>query len=183
MPVLFHLEAPEYRLVQQCKGPTEWAEWYGGEIGVVGNICAQCPKTTFIGHGPGFWREISGGAERKAEVYPSGPVRPGGQVTALMRKYRNLHADLSANSGANALRRDKAHARRFLAEFQDRVLFGRDQFDGSLMEVLSGLNLGEAVLEKVLRGNAEKLVPEKSARIGRPGMQKKNQQPRGQARK
>jgi predicted TIM-barrel fold metal-dependent hydrolase len=159
LPVLFHLEAPEYRLKQECESAIAWPEWYGGDLSVVDNMCRLCPDTNFIGHGPGFWREMSTGAARSDKVYPDGPVKPGGGVPRLMRKHRRLYADLSANSGLNSLARDRAHAKRFLTEFQDRVLFGRDGFDRKLLDFIETLGLSPTILAKLLYRNAEKLVP------------------------
>ncbi|MDI6775359.1 MAG: amidohydrolase family protein [Verrucomicrobiota bacterium] len=159
LPALFHLEAPAFRLRQECRGPQEWPEWYGGDLSVIDNMCRLCPDTVFIGHGPGFWREIGPNAERSAAVYPRGRVKPGGQAPMLMRKHGNLYADLSAASGWNSLARDFTHARRFVSEFQDRLLFGRDGFDGRLIELLEKLDISDAVMAKVLCGNAERLVP------------------------
>jgi predicted TIM-barrel fold metal-dependent hydrolase len=83
--------------------------------------------TTVIGHAPGFWAEIEGGITvEKKFVYPTGPIRKEGAVSRLLRRYPNLYADISANSGYNALSRDPDFAVRFLTEFQDRVLFGTD---------------------------------------------------------
>lgn len=43
-----------------------------------------------------------------------------------MRKYPNLHGDLSAGSGYNAVTRDPEFGYDFLEEFQDRLYFGTD---------------------------------------------------------
>ena len=43
-----------------------------------------------------------------------------------MRRYPNLHGDLSAGSGFNAISRDPEFGYRFLEEFQDRLYFGTD---------------------------------------------------------
>ncbi|MCX7016742.1 MAG: amidohydrolase family protein [Candidatus Sumerlaeota bacterium] len=164
LPVLFHLECPAYlqgRFDGNLKG---WPEWYGGSMSVVETMCRLCPDTTFIGHAPGFWREISGDAASAQENYPSGPVEPGGALIDVLRAHGNLYCDLSGWSGCNALKRDPDHARRFVTEFQDRVLFGRDQFDRRLMDVLESLRLGKRVMDKALRGNAEKLLAEPAAR-------------------
>jgi predicted TIM-barrel fold metal-dependent hydrolase len=158
LPVVFHLEAPECRLRQQCRGPREWPEWYGGDITVVDRMCRLCPQTTFIGHGPGFWREISGGAARNSQVYPDGPVRPGSRLIKLLRKHANLYCDLSAGSGCNALTRDAEHAGNFIRTFQDRILFGRDAFDDRLHKTLQALRLDKPITEKILFRNAEKLL-------------------------
>ena len=166
LPVLFHLEAPEYRLKQECRDVLEWPEWYGGDLSAVDTMCRLCPKTVFIGHGPGFWREISPGAERSAKVYPKGRVKPGGGVPKIMRKQQNLYADLSGTSGWNSQARDREHAKRFITEFQDRILFGRDGFDRRLMDLLEKLDLSDTVLAKVLHGNAERLVRTAPAKAG-----------------
>ena len=47
-------------------------------------------------------------------------------LVELMRKYPNLHADLSAGSGHNAVTRDPEFGYDFLEEFQDRIYFGTD---------------------------------------------------------
>jgi predicted TIM-barrel fold metal-dependent hydrolase len=77
-----------------------------------------------------------------------------------MRKYPRLWADLAGGSGHGALDRDHAFACEFLEEFQDRVVFGRDYFDTPHLELLRSLGLAEGILEKVVGGNALRLVPE-----------------------
>lgn len=84
------------------------------------------PGLTLLGHSAAFWIEIS----RNVDVdnrngYAKGPVTPG-RVIELMREYPNLHGDLSAGSGLNALSRDREFGYRFLEEFQDRLYFGTD---------------------------------------------------------
>jgi len=88
-------------------------------------ILRAYPKTTFIGHGDLFWAHIS------AEVptnrgYPVGPVKPGGLTDRWLSDYPNLYADMSANSGNNALSRDREFSRGFVARHQDKLLFGSD---------------------------------------------------------
>ncbi len=57
--------------------------------------------------------------ERATKVTP-------GRVVELMRQCPNLHGDLSAGSGFNALTRDPEFGYRFIEEFQDRLYFGTD---------------------------------------------------------
>ncbi len=90
-------------------------------------VLRHFPKLVFLGHSQAFWSEIGGGltaAEKGG--YPPGPVKPGGRLPELFRRYPNLYGDLSAGSGLNALRRDPAHAFAFIEEFQDRLLLGLD---------------------------------------------------------
>jgi predicted TIM-barrel fold metal-dependent hydrolase len=90
-------------------------------------VLQKFPALIFIGHSQAFWAEISSEVVREDKwEYPAGSVKPGGAVGRLMRKYANLYADLSANSGFNALSRDPKHAYEFVDEFQDRLLFGLD---------------------------------------------------------
>jgi predicted TIM-barrel fold metal-dependent hydrolase len=83
------------------------------------------PKTHFIGHGPLFWAHIS--ADVPADKgYPSGPVKRGGLTDRWLTEFPNLYADMSANSGRNALMRDEEFARDFLTRQQDKLIFGSD---------------------------------------------------------
>jgi predicted TIM-barrel fold metal-dependent hydrolase len=83
-----------------------------------------CQGTIFIGHGPTFWAEIS--PDENFHGYPKGPVKTGGAVPRLMKKYDNLWADLSAGSGYNALTRDIDFGLGFLEQFSHKLLFGTD---------------------------------------------------------
>jgi predicted TIM-barrel fold metal-dependent hydrolase len=83
------------------------------------------PKTTFIGHGDLFWANISADVPTD-RGYPSGPVKPGGLTDKLLSDYPNLYADMSANSGNNALSRDIGFSRGFVERHQDKLVFGSD---------------------------------------------------------
>ncbi len=83
------------------------------------------PKTRFIGHADAFWANIS--ADYANDVaYPTGPVKRGGVTDKLLGDYANLFGDLSANSGNNALSRDKEFTAAFLTRHQDKLIFGSD---------------------------------------------------------
>ena len=85
------------------------------------------PKLVFLAHSQPFWAEISTDVvqDGKRVGYPKGKVTPG-RVVELMRKYPNLHGDLSAGSGFNAISRDPEFGYRFMEEFQDRLYWGTD---------------------------------------------------------
>ncbi|NLF18327.1 MAG: amidohydrolase family protein [Lentisphaerae bacterium] len=158
VPVLFHLQCAPADVERQAADINTWVEWYGGDMRVIETICQMCPETAFIGHGPGFWREMSGDCDQVEGSYPKGPVTPGGRLIEVLRRCPNLHCDISAGSGANGVGRDLENGRRFCLEFQDRILFGRDYFDRQQMDVLDSLHLDEEVLEKIYHRNAERLV-------------------------
>jgi predicted TIM-barrel fold metal-dependent hydrolase len=158
LPVLFHLEIelPNPRGASAGGGARPY--WYGGEFDVLERFLAKCPGTTFIGHAPGFWRELSGDS-RRTEMYPDGPIVPGGRLPALLDRFPNLCCDMAATSGLNALSRDPDFARGFIERYQDRILFGRDYWDDLHLRFLADLGLPDDVLRKVLSGNALRLVP------------------------
>ncbi|HBG27274.1 MAG: hypothetical protein A2Y10_02430 [Planctomycetes bacterium GWF2_41_51] len=160
LPVLFHLQYDKQVTNVFAKSINDWPEWYGGDISVVGTMCTLCPETKFIGHGPGFWQAISAEDNDVVTHYPRGLVKQEGSLANLLRKHNNLYCDLSANSGCKALDRDMQYAQKFLMEFQDRIMFGRDCFDGSQLDILKQLNLSENIANKILYQNAEKMLGE-----------------------
>ena len=83
------------------------------------------PKTTFIGHGDLFWAHISADVPTD-RGYPSGPVKPGGLTDRFLSDFPNLYADMSANSGNNALSRDPDYSRGFITRHRSKLIFGSD---------------------------------------------------------
>ena len=77
-----------------------------------------------------------------------------------MRQYDNLWADLSAGSALNALKRDPEVGKRFLVEFQDKLLWGRDYFDTALMDFFQGLSLPWDAYDKITYRNALRILGE-----------------------
>ena len=155
LPVTVHIDY-EFDTGRKYPRPN-W--WYGGGFDAFERAVRACPATIFLGHAPGFWAHISGDDKFDKEGYPNGPVLPGGKLVALLRACPNLYCDLSAGSGHNALSRDPAFAKEFLAEFQDRALYARDYFDNIHQEFLNGVGLPREVLDKIYFKNALKLVP------------------------
>ena len=155
MPVIMHFD---YDRATEAGAPR--CDWYGGTIDTLERVLQACPETIFIGHAPGFWIHISDDDLYKKCSYPASdfPVTETGRITQLLRKYPNLYCDISAGSGLKALNRDKVHAIKFLTEFQDRVLYARDNFTNSHQEFLNSLGLPETVLSKIYHKNAESLI-------------------------
>jgi predicted TIM-barrel fold metal-dependent hydrolase len=83
------------------------------------------PKTKFIGHADLFWAHISADVPTE-RGYPSGPVKPGGLTDKFLSDYPNLYADMSANSGNNALSRDQDFSRGFIVRHRTKLIFGSD---------------------------------------------------------
>jgi len=156
LPVTVHIDVP-YLPPNDPTKPVQW--WYAGDITNLERALQQCPDTVFLGHAPGFWREVSGDADSDPNAYPTGPVKPGGRLRPLFDAYPNLYADLSAGSALTAISRDREWGRRFLIDYHERLLFARDYFDDVLMTYLRSLELPENVWNAIMSGNALRLVP------------------------
>jgi hypothetical protein len=119
LPILFHLA-----------NTLDYNGQYGcyDELGLprLEKVLKSFPKQIFLAHSQVFWSEISSDVtEETRGGYPTGKVTTG-RVCELMREYPNLHGDLSATSGYNAISRDLEFGLSFLEEFQDRLYFGTD---------------------------------------------------------
>ena len=123
-------------------------------------LLKEFPKTTFIAHGPGWWREISGDVKWE-DGYPTRPMAPGGRVGELLGKYANLYGDLSAGSGHNALNRDREHAGGFVREHWRKLLFGTDLLapgqEAPIGQLLGELGLSKEQYEAIGHSNLERL--------------------------
>ena len=156
-PVVLHMDTP-FLVDENGKQRYQW-RWYGGTVLNLERALQACPDTVFLGHSPGFWREISGDSDVDPAVYPTGPITPGGRLFRLFETYPNLWADLSAGSGLGAMERDVEHAKRFIIRFADRLLFGRDQYGDDLDRFLQSIDLPGDVKSKIYFENALRLVP------------------------
>lgn len=154
LPVLLHID---YDVVES--GSNRRSYWYGGGINVLERVLEACPETNFIGHAPGFWAHISADDQFRTSNYPMGKIMQEGRLIDLLQRFPNLYCDISAGSGHNALKRDPEFTVKFLTDFQDRILYGRDYFDNVHQEFLNGLGLKNEVLEKIYSGNAMRLIP------------------------
>ena len=155
-PVVLHLDVPY--LPDENGELQYYQDWYGGTVANLQRALVACPETNFLGHGPGFWREISGDADTAPGIYPEGPVTPGGRLYELLDNHANLYLDTSAGSARFSLERDPAHAKAFLSRYADRTLFARDYYGQELHEFLQTLDLPQDVQDKVYFQNALKLL-------------------------
>ena len=83
------------------------------------------PTVVFIGHAQTWWGNISADVN-PLDLYPKGPVKPGGLTDRLLSDYPNIYGDLSAESGLNALTRDPDFARDFVARHSRKLVWGSD---------------------------------------------------------
>jgi predicted TIM-barrel fold metal-dependent hydrolase len=151
VPVLLHFQFGRYN--------TSYARF--------GKILEKFPKVNFIGHAQTFWANIDANCDQ-VTLYPKGPVTPGGTTDRYLRDYPNMFADLSAGSALNALRRDEAHAREFIARHENKLLFGTDCDDrvgegekcsgAQMLATLRAWAPSKAVERKILFENARRLL-------------------------
>lgn len=149
LPILFHLDTQ-----RNLDAPG---------LPALERVLRDYPDAPFIGHGPGWWASIGGGVtEAELGGYPRGDVAPGGAIDRLMEKYPNLYGDLSAGSGAGAIRRDLKFGREFLVRRQDRLMFGTDFLapgqDVPQLELFAQLELPAEAAAKIFRDNARRLL-------------------------
>lgn len=163
-PVVLHLDVPYL----PTTGSTYQPAWYGGTVENLARVLEACPETIFIGHAPGFWRELSADAGNSPDACPSSPLIPGGRIERMLDRHPNLMADLSAGSALRALKRDTEFTRTFLEKYADRMLFARDYYGGELLAFLRSLDLSQQILEKILRGNALRILPGNQPTAPRP---------------
>jgi len=151
------------------------ADRIGGYYGIYDDVglpgleraLVKFPSLIFLGHSQAFWAEIGPmeGIENR-QSYPKGRITAPGRVVELMRRYPNLHGDLSAFSGWNAVNRDEEFGLRFMEEFQNRLYFGTDichpdtetPLVAHLLRLRAERKLSEVVFKKIARENAMKLL-------------------------
>ncbi|HZZ41730.1 MAG TPA: amidohydrolase family protein [Tepidisphaeraceae bacterium] len=100
-------------------------EWYNTGFDKFEAMLKKFPKVNFVGHAQMFWANIDAKCDQKTG-YPHGKVTPGGLTDRYLSDYPNMHADMSAGSGLNALIRDEDYARAFIARHKDRMIYGSD---------------------------------------------------------
>ena len=139
------------------------------------------PKLIIFGHGPIFWGEIAR-LETPAEKgvpfrfldegqvngLPNRrqPIKEEGVVAKLLRRYPNLHCDLSDGTAYNALTRDESYIAEFIKEFDDRMYFGTDTcFPGMPVPLIDTLKdwlkrgvISKSSYNKITHENAMRLL-------------------------
>jgi predicted TIM-barrel fold metal-dependent hydrolase len=131
-------------------------------------VLEKYPRVIFLGHAQTWWANVDRDyRDDEKNLYPKGPITPGGLTDRYLTDYANMFGDLSAGSGLNALTRDEAFTRDFLARHQDKLVFGSDcsDHDGTgekcqgsqTIAVIRRLAGTKQIEKKLLYGNAKKL--------------------------
>ena len=173
------VDSPEmhrvYKLAEEMQVPVllhfEY-ETYNTGFERFDKVLKAYPKVNFIGHAQTWWGNVSADLDQ-LDLYPKGPVKPGGLTDKLLGDYANLYADLSAGSGLNAITRDPEFYRGFIARHSSKLLWGSDCDcnDGKGGGIRSGFCLAErslallrklapdaATYRKIVYGNAARVL-------------------------
>ncbi|MGM0612680.1 MAG: amidohydrolase family protein [Bacteroidota bacterium] len=115
------------------------------------------PDVTFIAHGPLFWKAI---APDYSPVLKNdkGKIREKGVSVRLLEEYDNLYADISGNSGFNALNRDHEFTKWFLEHLPHKLLYGTDNYLLGQKELINAFELSEDKKKLILGDNAYQIL-------------------------
>jgi len=136
------------------------------------------PNLIILGHGPVFWSEIAkletpGERAVMMDFYGNQmimvnttKIKEEGVMPKLLRRYKNLHCDLSDCTAYNALTRDLDYTKKFIEEFQDRMYFGTDLcFPGMEVPLIDTMKkwketgfITEEAYDKIMYKNAVRLL-------------------------
>ena len=139
------------------------------------------PNLIMFGHGPIFWAEIAKLETPGERGVPfrfldegqvntvktcRGEIKEEGVVAKLLRRYPNLHCDLSDGTAYYALTRDEKYTAEFIKEFEDRMYFGTDTcFPGMPVKLIDTLKrwkrdgvISASAYNKITHENAMKLL-------------------------
>ena len=151
VPVLMHFQHGKYN--------TGFERFY--------KVLEKFPQVNFIAHAQTWWGNI-GQLKDQTELYPQGPIVPGGLSDKWLGDYPNLYGDLSAGSGMRALLRDEEFTRGFLARHQDKLLYGSDCQDADTksdkccgirtLETIRRLAPDKTAVRKILSDNAKRVL-------------------------
>jgi uncharacterized protein len=118
----------------------------------------EYPSINFVGHGLMFWKYLAADGHNSDNALPRGPINGEGIIWRLLRENPNLYADVSGLSGLNALTRDPQNARKFLSLFEDKILFGTDNFLRGQKAFLDSLKLNKSTYNRIYGVNAGRIM-------------------------
>jgi predicted TIM-barrel fold metal-dependent hydrolase len=126
------------------------------------------PRVNFLGHAQTWWANVDKNYKDDPQnLYPKGPIAPGGLTERYLSDYPNMFGDLSAGSGLNALTRDESFTPAFLQRHQDKLVYGSDCSDleghgekcqgAQTIAAVRRFASSKKIECKLLYGNAKKL--------------------------
>lgn len=161
MPVILHFGKPNqgYGVLDDLHLPR------------LDKVLSLFPNLIILGHSMAFWAEFGNDVtEDNRHDYFTSPIEEEGHIFQLMRKHKNLFADLSAMSGYSALMRNTELTYKFFEEFQDNIVYATDIATNNWIDLpqakLSSFldnsmeqgHISQKVYEKISRDNALRVL-------------------------
>jgi len=115
------------------------------------------PNIRFVAHGPHFWNHISI-PEKHYLFLQDGRFNGKGEAWKLLEDFPNLYCDISGHSGATALKRDEKMTGAFLEQFGNKILFGTDNTNFGMRELVEKHLTEKEKRDAVLYKNALSLT-------------------------
>ncbi|HOK41969.1 MAG TPA: hypothetical protein PLD27_13145, partial [bacterium] len=89
--------------------------------------------------------------------YPKGKIQDNGIIIRLLSVYNNLYCDISGLGGYNALNRDCVYSEKFMIRFQDKIVFGTDNYEFDLIKLLNKKKINN-FLNTITKINPKKIL-------------------------
>jgi predicted TIM-barrel fold metal-dependent hydrolase len=121
-------------------------------------VLKEYPNIVFIGHGPFFWKQMPIESNDSNKLITQSPISNNSVVWRLLSEYPNLYADISGNSGIDALMNNCEDSKRFLSIFETKILYGTDNIIKGQKEFLNSLGLSKETYKKIYGENALRII-------------------------
>jgi len=115
------------------------------------------PGISFIGHGPHIWNHLS--VPKKEHLFHQNVAFNGeGTTWRLLKEHSNFYCDISGFSGYNALSRDREISKKFLSECSNKLLYGTDNMDLGLFDLVESFGIEKEKLAHIYYKNARAII-------------------------
>jgi predicted TIM-barrel fold metal-dependent hydrolase len=121
------------------------------------NAVSTYSNIRFIAHGPHTWNNFSQ-IKKEYLFHQDGKIIGKGKLWKMLEEHSNFFCDLSGFSGYNALSRDLIVTKEFLGELNYKLLFGTDNMNMGLLQLLNKLDLQEDQMEQIMFKNARRIL-------------------------
>ncbi|MDA3821888.1 MAG: hypothetical protein PF450_04645 [Bacteroidales bacterium] len=130
---------------------------YLQDITALENAVKTYSNVRFIAHGPHVWNNFSQ-IRKEYLFHQDGKFTGKGKLWEMLEEHNNFFCDLSGFSGYNALNRNLVVTKKFLEELNLKLLFGTDNMNMGLLDLLKRLDLHEDQLTPILFENARRIL-------------------------
>jgi predicted TIM-barrel fold metal-dependent hydrolase len=121
-------------------------------------VLKDYPNVVFIGHGPLFWKRKPIESINTNKLLTQSPISYNSILWRLLSEYPNLYADISGNSGIDALMNNVEDSKKFLSTFETKILYGTDNTIKGQREFLNSLGLSKETYKNIYGENALRII-------------------------